>query len=124
MWPRILELLTALWLIAGPYVLPGLEEGRVWSMSLGAAVVLFTLLTFTRSFRYAHVATFALSLFMIVWPMTRPMPISAVLQNVEICGWLLAMFAVIPTHSNRVPESWRTMIDARERQGMEGRGEA
>ncbi|MFN2442116.1 MAG: hypothetical protein ABR517_05485 [Thermoanaerobaculia bacterium] len=52
--------------------------------------------------------------------MTRPVPLSPVMQSIEICGWLLAMFAVIPSRSNQPPERWGRVIAIRESQGLEG----
>jgi hypothetical protein len=119
MWPRVSELLVAIWLLAAPSLLPG-EGGESWSIALGVLALAFTLMAFTRRLRWTHMATLILGLFMMIWPMTRPMPLSPVMQSIEICGWLLAMFAVIPSRSNQPPERWKKIIAIREDQGLEG----
>jgi hypothetical protein len=77
-------------------------------------------MAFTRRLRWTHMATLVLGFFMMIWPMTRPMPLSPVMQSIEICGWLLAMFAVIPSHSNHPPRRWEKVVAIREDQGLEG----
>ena len=118
MWPRISELILGVWIIAAVWVLPGLSFGRRWSFVLGAAVIALSIASFFRRFRYAHVITLLIGLGMIILPLTRPFPVSALLQNVEVTGWLLAMFAVIPSRSNQPPPDWAAMDDARERSGQ------
>lgn len=118
MWPRICELILGVWILVGAWLLSGESFGRTWSVVLGGVVIAMSIASFFRRFRYAHVVTLLVGFGMIVLPLTKPFPVSAVLQNVEVMGWLLAMFAVIPSRSNEPPPDWAAMDDARERSGQ------
>lgn len=106
MWPRTLELLIGVWLLVAPLLLPGLRLGTTGSLVFGGTVVALSLASFTRRLSLAHLATLLVALVMIGFPYLRPHPASAELQNIMICGLLLAMFAIIPSKSTTPPRSW------------------
>ncbi len=117
MWPRILEVLLGLWLVASPWIL-GSGEGagsRAVNWAAGALVVLLSASTFAERFRHAHVGNLALAVFLIAWGWTqaaRPGPPWA--QNLILVGLVLGLVAIVPTQASRPPRGWRRYVSEQE----------
>jgi hypothetical protein len=110
-WPRICELLLALWLIASPFVLGRAERLAHVRVDVLAGVVVAVLaaLSFGARRRRAHlgnvIVAAALAVHGYVLAGTEP---SAAAQNHLLVGLTLLMIAVIPSDASRPPAAWRS----------------
>ena len=109
MWPRVCEVILALWLLFSPAVL--IDEPSVTRVARGAAVVMFAFssLSFVKRFRRAYLGTLAVALATACYPFLHPPPPSPLMQNLLITALVIAMFAIIPTDAMRPPRGWREM---------------
>lgn len=110
MWPRVVELLAGLWLIASPWVIGagGAVEGRWVPWIAGAVVLVLSGSSFSPRFRMNHLGTLAVAFVVIGWgwfQTPRPGPVWA--QNLMLTGLVLALMAVVPTEASRPPEGWK-----------------
>ena len=111
MWPRVSEFVMGCWLITCPVqFVHGGNPTAIWihDILFGAAICLLALLSFSRRFRHAHLATGLLAAWLILEPFLESPPAPAGLQNHILLGLTLLMFAIIPNQANLPPESWRT----------------
>ena len=111
MWPRVAESMLGLWLILSPLIFRGteaVERFAVVDVAAGAAVVVFSLLSFWRPTEWAHLGTAVLALGVgayayLAW--TRPGPPAA--QNEIFVSLVLVLLAIIPNEASRPPRPWR-----------------
>jgi hypothetical protein len=116
MWPRISELLLALWLLVAPGVLEGPAWGAVAGRMLAVVVLIASAASFAPRFRRAHLVTLLASLGMTAVPFFHAHPAPPLLQGVMITGLVIAMFAVIPVGAMKPPPGWLEFEDAMEKQ--------
>lgn len=111
MWPRVVELMTGLWLGMSPFVFrqtEAIDRFVAVDLSVGTAVVVLSLLSFWSPTAKAHFLTVVLAfglggLAYAGWE--RPGPPAA--QNELMVALILLLFAIIPNDCNRPPDSWR-----------------
>lgn len=111
MWARVAELMIGVWLVLSPFVFRGtasVEQFAAVDMTVGALVVLCSLLSFWRRTEWAHFGTALLALGLgagayLTWQ--RPGPPAA--QNEITVALLLVLLAIIPNEASRPPRSWR-----------------
>jgi hypothetical protein len=110
MWPRYIEILLGIWLIASAWLLP--DGGREWlqgtSIVGGALTLLFAALSFIHRTRWAHLGTgfVALALGGAAYSLVEhPGPPAA--QNQITVAILLLMFFLLPNRASLPPEPWR-----------------
>jgi hypothetical protein len=112
-WPRIVELMLGLWLLASPFVFRHDPSATVhWYNDIfcGFLVILVSLLSFAEPCRYAHVATIGIGLWLIGFGyLAAPYPPPVALQNNLVVGMLLVMFAIIPNEASQPPRAWRQL---------------
>jgi hypothetical protein len=110
MWPRLLEVGLAAWLAAAPFVLgAGRDAARV-AHDVGVALVIavFALASLTRRFRYAHLLTLAVALWLTAYGWWRfDVAPHAIAQNHMLLGLTLLMTAILPSEAARPPAAWR-----------------
>lgn len=110
MWPRIVEIMLALWLAISPFVfrLPG-DALRTWANEYVCAVLIiaFSGMALWWPLRRAHLVTLAVGVWLVLsaWVQERPLP--PPLQNHITVGLLLIMFGIIPGEASQPPVSWR-----------------
>lgn len=111
MWARVAELMIGLWLVISPLVFRGTESVDRFApidVSVGALVVIFSLLSFWRRTEWAHFGTALVALGMgafayLAWE--RPGPPAA--QNEIAVALLLVLLAIIPNEASEPPKPWR-----------------
>ena len=114
MWPRVAELMLGLWLILSPLIFRGTEAAQQFAridVLAGAAVVVFSLMSFWRRTEWAHFGTAVLALGLgafayLAWE--RPGPPAA--QNEIFLALVLLLLAIIPNEASRPPRSWRPPV--------------
>lgn len=110
MWSRVVEVMLGCWLLMSPFIFRhAAGEVDLWTNDLvcGSAVIAFGLLSYWKPMRHAHLVSFAVGGWMIVFAYWRGFgaapPAS---QNHAIVGLLLLMFAVIPNNASRPGTEW------------------
>ena len=110
MWARVVEFMLACWLAVSPFVFQHAGDQVVlWAIDLTAAALIggFALLSYWPPTRHLHLLTALLACALIGYGRFgaggEPPP---ALQNHIVVGLLLLMFAIIPNHASRPPNSW------------------
>lgn len=113
MWPRIVEIVLALALIAGSLTLgagPELPDVRLQELIPAGLMILVALLSFQPRLRRIYLAQVLLGSWLIAngfWASEGPAP--PAIQNAILVGAALLMFGIIPSEANAPPRSWRTL---------------
>lgn len=113
MWARVVEFMLGCWLLCSPFIFPAQHraDGPHWlyDFAAGGLVITLSLLAFLEQFRFAHLGTLALSLMMILGPRILLAPeISPAGQNFMMIGFLLLMFAIVPSQAAQPPRAWQS----------------
>ena len=108
MWPRVIELSIAGFLIASIWIFQSSDFLLIFNIVIAAWICLFSILSFFKQLRKIHlmniVAAFALAIFAFIQPNPPPPP---PYQNYMILSLLLVMFAILPTEASKPPMPWR-----------------
>ena len=112
MWPRVTEILIAVWLASSPWILAAPAESefflRVNALISAALIAFFALLSFRAASEKAHLLTIAVALWIIGVAFAAPNPPPpAMYQNFVVVGLLLLMIAVLPSRASEPPKAWR-----------------
>jgi hypothetical protein len=110
MWPRIVEILLGIWLIASPFIFRTAETGVLGAVNdliCGSAVVVLALVSFSGRFYRAHFLILLVAGWLVTTGYIAGHPAPPAAQNLIIIGLLLAMFAIIPSRINEMPKSWQ-----------------
>jgi hypothetical protein len=115
MWPRVVEILLAVWLVAGSLLLSAGERPSVRPQELVAAgaIVLIALLSFHPRLRRLYLLQVAMGVWLIgysFWVSEGPAP--PAIQSAILVGALLLMFGLIPNEANQPPRSWRRLNES------------
>jgi hypothetical protein len=110
MWPRIVECIVGCWLILSPFIFPanGAPATGTNDMVCGAAIVVLSMLSFSRVLVWAHYLIGVISLWLVgyaYFSFSRPGPPSA--QNEIVAGLILLTFFLLPNDAAEPPASWR-----------------
>ncbi|MEX0718711.1 MAG: SPW repeat protein [Planctomycetaceae bacterium] len=114
MWPRVVEVMFGCWLAISPFIFTHPpDQPLLWWNDLGCAavVVALALASFHPRWRRAHLLEVAVGAWLIgagYFAAEQPPP--AATQNDVLVGWLLLMFAVIPSETNRPPAGWERRL--------------
>jgi hypothetical protein len=107
-WPRLLEAALGVWLLFSPDIFG--SATIVSERILGAAVIVFALLSFLPRFSWTQWLTGAVALWLGLVPyftLERPGPPAA--QNDITVAILLLMSFVLPTRATQPPASWQEL---------------
>lgn len=111
MWARTIELLIAAWLIYSQFFFDSALRCRNFWINIlicSSLITLFSLLSFSKRFEKAHLFSLIVAFWLVLVGYYSPLiPPPFSLQNVLICGLLLGLFALVPSHANEPPQSWR-----------------
>jgi Na+/melibiose symporter-like transporter len=112
MWPRVTEILIAVWLASSPWIFAAPAESefflRANALACATLIALFALLSFRTVFGKAHLLTIAVALWMIGVAFAAPdPPPPAPYQNFVVVALLLLMIAVLPSRASEPPKAWR-----------------
>lgn len=117
MWPRVTEVVLALWLLASPAVLGSGSGGgsRLVPWMAGAVVLLLSASSFVDRFRRNHLGNLGVALFLVAWGWSQaPRPGPAWAQNLILTGLVLALIVVVPTRAADPPEGWAPWVAGEE----------
>jgi hypothetical protein len=113
MWPRVAEILIGLWLSTSPWVLADNPVVGAWHINgviCGAAIVFLSALSFWRGTKKAHLAEIPIGLWILGFAyFGSTYPASALAQSDLLAALFLLNFAIIPSHANLPPDSWREL---------------
>jgi hypothetical protein len=111
MWPRVVELMLACWLLMMPLVFrgtPAVGEYALNGVVSGAVIAMTSLLSLAPRLQLARLGTLAVAVWVAAhgyFAAPRPGPPAA--QNELVVGLILMLFAVLPNHINQPPIPWR-----------------
>lgn len=114
MWPRFVEMTLAGWLLVSPWIFTYAEpHWRLLDAGCGLAVLALALLSFR--WRFAHLFTIlpAAAWLLLIYS-TTSYPPSADRESAVMVGFLLLMFAIIPSHATRPAAAWERFIASRQ----------
>ena len=110
MWPRVVEIMLAFWLLISPFVfrLPD-DAAWTWANAYVCAVLVlsFSSMAMWWPLRRAHLVTAVVGVWLVLsaWVQERPLPPQQ--QGHILVGLLLFMFGIIPSEASRPPVDWR-----------------
>lgn len=110
MWPRIVELLIACWLVASPFVfghIKGPPAFWVSDFACGGAIAALALLSFSERGRWLHLVELAIAGWLMGFGFLASADPLPCLQNNILTASVLMMFAIIPCEANVPPRAWR-----------------
>jgi hypothetical protein len=114
MWPRVAEIVLALWLAASPFILGPPDLGRfatIQAFVCAVLVVVASCLSYWEPTRHARALTALVGLWLVIRAYAvSPFPAPPALQNEFLVGPVLVMFAVVPNHAADPPRAWRRFI--------------
>ncbi|TWU05819.1 SPW repeat domain-containing protein [Stieleria varia] len=109
MWGRVVEIMTAVWLAASPFIFD-VQSNMVllWS-DLGIALLICILagLSYWKPTRHAHLLSLLVAVGLIIWGRFAVLPPSPIHQNHIVVGLFLLMIALIPNHASHPPLVWQ-----------------
>ena len=111
MWPRVVELMLAVWLALSPFVFRYGPEAPAawWGLDFGVSIVVLAAsgISFWHRARRAHLVTLATGLGIAIHGYVaggHPSPPG--MQNHLVTGLLLAMLAILPSQGDVPPARW------------------
>jgi hypothetical protein len=110
MWPRVVEAMLGLWLMASPFIFrqPAESGGFPWfDVLCGLAILVLSLASFSEWFGWAHLLTVAVGCSLMGLNYFSATPQAGPAQNQMVVGLLLAMLAIIPNDASLPPHGWR-----------------
>lgn len=112
MWGRIVELMTAVWLMLSPFIFRAQGNPEiVWVDTLtGLVICALAGLSWWKPTRYAHVLTLFVATGLAIYGRMAGTPPPPEHQNHIVVGLFLLMVAIVPNDASRPPEVWRTRV--------------
>ncbi|WP_372722958.1 hypothetical protein [Novipirellula sp.] len=109
MWGRVIEIMTAVWLAASPFVFQSPVDPVMLWIDFGIALLISTFagLSYWPPTRHAHLLTLAVATGLIAWGRLAVLPPPPIHQNHIVVGLFLLMIALIPNYASRPPRAWR-----------------
>lgn len=109
MWGRVVEIMTAVWLAASPFVFGVQSDATLLWADLGIALLICVLsgLSYWRPTRHAHLLILVVSVALILWGRFAVMPPTPPHQNHIVIGLFLLMIALLPNEASLPPKAWR-----------------
>src|SRR5690606_15561217 len=107
MWPRVVEIQIAIWLLLSPFIFDySAQEGSLWAIAYGSAtfVTAFALLSFHPRWSFMHRYTLAVAGALILTGyFMNGTPPDPALQNFLVTGLLLLMLSPLPSNCSEPP---------------------
>ncbi|OYP32954.1 hypothetical protein [Rhodopirellula sp. MGV] len=109
MWGRVVEIMTAVWLAASPFVFRVHDDSVVLWTDLGLAflICLFSGLSYWRPTQHAHLLTLVVASGLAIWGRFASEAPTAIGQNHIVVGLFLMMIALVPNDASLPPVKWR-----------------
>ncbi|MFG0256190.1 MAG: hypothetical protein ACF787_14010 [Rhodopirellula sp. JB053] len=110
MWGRVIEIMTAVWLAASPFVFSVQSDSSILWGDFGIALLIATLsgLSYWHPTRHAHLGILLVSVGLVLWGRFTVIPPPPAHQNHIVVGLFLLMIALIPNYASLPPRGWRT----------------
>jgi hypothetical protein len=113
MWPRVAEILMGIWLLTSPWVLARNPDVNGWlinGLACGSAIVVLSALSFWSRSSKAHLAEIPVGLWILGFSyFSSAHPAPPIAESGFLTALFLLNFAIIPSHANLPPISWREM---------------
>lgn len=111
MWARTMEFAFGCWLAMSPFIfLHGEAYSWIWyhDFLVGAFICVVALLSCIEKLKRLHLLHILTGGWLVLSGyVLATHKIPPEFQNHVVLGWLLIMFAIIPTDASRPPEGWR-----------------
>jgi len=109
MWGRIVEIMTAVWLMLSPFIFRAQDNATlVWvDVLTGLSICALAGLSWWKPTRYAHVLILFIAIGLVVCGRLDGTPPAPAQQNHIVVGLFLLMIAIIPNDASHPPKAWR-----------------
>ncbi|MCA9156688.1 MAG: hypothetical protein KDA72_00095 [Planctomycetales bacterium] len=110
MWGRVVEIMTAMWLMLSPFIFAVQNDAAIFWGDIGTATLICLLAgaSYWPPLKYAHLGILLIAAALIVvGRFSSGMPATAPQQNHIFVGLFLLMIAIIPNEASRPPVQWR-----------------
>jgi hypothetical protein len=110
MWPRVVEVTIGCWLAMSPFIFHHPPEKTLWwvnDFACAVAVMAFALLSWVQPLRHIHLLSCVVAVWLIASGYLHGQPVPPAVQNNVLVGWLLGMFAILPSPAELPPQSWQ-----------------
>ena len=114
MWGRVVEVMTAVWLLLSPFVFSAEDNPYILWGDIGTAclIALLSGLSYWHPLRHAHFAILGIAVgLVLVGRFVTPPPAIAAQQNHIVVGFFLMMIAIIPNSASLPPSGWCTAVE-------------
>ncbi|MFG0266180.1 MAG: hypothetical protein ACF8AM_13695 [Rhodopirellula sp. JB055] len=108
MWGRVVEIMTAVWLAASPFVF-GIQSDTtvLWAdQTIALAICVLSGLSYWHPTRRAHLLILVVAIGLTAWGRFAELPPTPIHQNHIVVGLFLLMIALIPNDASRPPAAW------------------
>jgi hypothetical protein len=110
MWCRVVEVTIGCWLAMSPFIFrhpPGEVSWWANDWACAVAIMVLALLSFRQGLRHIHLLNCIVAIWLIAWGYLHGRePVPPALQNDVLVGWLLGMFAILPSEAELPPKAW------------------
>lgn len=106
MWPRIAELLIAIWLAVSPFAF---DSPIASDLTCAILIALFALLSFSERLNKMHLLTLLVATWLTLLPFFAD-HVTAAMQNSLYFGLFLLMLALVPSQAHLPPRPWRKFL--------------
>lgn len=113
MWGRVVEMMTAVWLLLSPFIFGAQADAAVlWGdVATALLIAILSALSYWHPMRYAHVAILLIAVgLVLVGRFVTPPPASPAQQNHIFVGFFLMMIAIVPNTASQPPRVWQRSI--------------
>ncbi len=112
MWGRIVELMTAVWLMFSPFIFRAQHDPTiVWVDTLtGLGICILAGLSWWKPTRHAHLLILIVAIGLVIYGRMTGTPPAPAHQNHIVVGLILLMIAIIPNDASRPPKAWLTKV--------------
>lgn len=111
MWPRVVEVMLACWLMVSPFVFRYPPDATfLWVNDYVCAtlIVLFSMLSNIPRIEKIHLVNLAVALWLIGVAYLQPTaPPPPPYQNYVVLGFGLLIFGILPSHASEPPRAWK-----------------
>ena len=115
MWPRICDIVLAVWLFFSRYIFAYPENFTIPRYSdtiCAVAILLFSILSFHQKWNKMHLCSLLVACYLCIIAYLYPTPfLPFYLQSHLIVANILFMTAVIPSHASDSPKDWISYIN-------------
>ena len=114
MWGRVVEMMTAVWLVLSPFIFSAQHEAPVLWGDIGTALLICILssVSYWPPLKYAHFAILGVAVgLVLVGRFATPPPASPAQQNHIFVGYFLMMIAIVPNSASQPPSGWQERLD-------------